>query len=228
VLLRLPSKIFTLAKTTLNSNNIPHSLYLGLKTGWTFGAGLFGSMLGYAIIKPLSKVLPTAFGGGYFGPKENCCVQSAATAAGSLGLLFTSGFPAAYQIGLLGNSPKEDFGKLITFTACCAYYGMFFAVPLRKFYILKQKLVFPGSVAAAHILRSLHTGKNAEAIAKKKVRALVIAFGLAIVLRVTSEYAPGLMWDWHLAWTFYRLGCVILRVLCHGASVLTHQLDGRR
>jgi len=62
--------------------------------------------------------------GGYFGPKENVCVQSAATAAGSLGLLFTSGFPAAYQLGLLGKSPQEDFGKLITFTACCAYYGM--------------------------------------------------------------------------------------------------------
>ena len=44
--------------------------------------------------------------------------MSAATAAGSLGLLFTSGFPAAYQLGLLGASPKDDIGKLITFTFC--------------------------------------------------------------------------------------------------------------
>lgn len=87
---------------------------------------------------------------------------------------------------------------------------MFFAIPLRKFYIIKQKLVFPGSVAAAHILRSLHTGKNAEANAKKKVRALIIAFCLAITLRCTSEYAPGLMWDWHWGWTFYRLGYVFV------------------
>ena len=78
-----------------------HSVYLGLKTGWTFGASLFGSIFGFAILKPLSRALPNWAGGGYFGPKENVCVQSAATAAGSLGLVFTSGIPAAYQLGLL-------------------------------------------------------------------------------------------------------------------------------
>ena len=181
-------------------------MYLGLKTGWTFGASLFGSIFGFAILKPLSKVLPKHFGGGYFGPKENVCVQSAATAAGSLGLLFTSGFPAAYQLGLLGKSPKDDFAKLITLTACCAYYGMFFAIPLRKLYVVKQKLVFPTGTAAAHTIRSMHVGKNAEANARKKTRALAAAFAFAITWRCISEYAPGLMWDWHWGWTFYRLG----------------------
>jgi uncharacterized oligopeptide transporter (OPT) family protein len=181
-------------------------VYLGLKTGWTFGASLFGSIFGYAILKPLSKALPNYLGGGYFGPKENVCVQSAATAAGSLGLLFTSGFPAAYQIGLLGASPKDDIGKLCTFTLCCAFYGMFFAVPLRKYYILKQKLLFPSAVAAAYTIRSLHVGKNAEANARKKTKALILAFFFAITLRVVSEYAPGMLWDWHWGWTFYRIG----------------------
>ncbi|KAK5133090.1 hypothetical protein LTR08_008200 [Meristemomyces frigidus] len=97
------------------------NVYLGLKTGWTFGASLFGSIFGFAILKPLSTTLPTWAGGGYFGPKENVCVQSAATAAGSLGLIFTSGIPAAYQLGLLSATPKEDFGKLCTFTLACAY-----------------------------------------------------------------------------------------------------------
>lgn len=129
------------------------NVYLGLKTGWTFGASLFGSIFGFAILKPLSRALPAKFGGGYFGPKENVCCQSAATAAGSLGLLFTSGFPAAYQLGLLGKTPADDFAKLITFTACCAYYGMFFAIPLRKFYILKQKLTFPSAVSTITLLR---------------------------------------------------------------------------
>lgn len=180
-------------------------MYLGLKTGWTFGASLFGSIFGYAILKPLSKALPKHFGGGYFGPKENVCCQSAASAAGSLGLLFTSGFPAAYQLGLLGESPKADFGKLITFTACCAYYGMFFAIPLRKFYILKQKLVFPSAVAAAHTIQSLHVGKHAQANARKKTKALIVAFSFAITFRVVSEYAPGILWDWHWGWLFYRI-----------------------
>lgn len=91
------------------------SIYLGLKTGWTFGASLFGAILGFAILKPISR-LPTYLGGGYFGPKENVCVQSAATAAGSLGLIYASGIPAAYQLGLLSGHPKDDFGRLITFT----------------------------------------------------------------------------------------------------------------
>lgn len=177
-----------------------------MKTGWTFGAGLFGSIFGFAILKPLSKALPKYFGGGYFGPKENVTCQSAATAASNLGLLFTSGFPAAYQLGLMGKSPKDDFGRLITFTACCAYYGMFFAVPLRKWYILKQKLVFPSSTAAAHTIHSLHIGASAEAVARRKTRALIIAFSLAITFKCISEYAPGILWDWHWGWTLYRLG----------------------
>jgi uncharacterized oligopeptide transporter (OPT) family protein len=170
-------------------------VYLGLKTGWTFGASLFGSIFGFAILKPMSRALPEKFGGGYFGPKENVCCQSAATAAGSLGLLFTSGFPAAYQLGLL-KSPKEDFGMLVTFTIACAYYGMFFAIPLRKLYILKQKLLFPSGVAAAYTIRSLHAGKDAEANARKKTWALAIAFMCAITWRCVSEYAPGVLWDW--------------------------------
>jgi uncharacterized oligopeptide transporter (OPT) family protein len=83
---------------------------------------------------------------------------------------------------------------------------MFFAIPLRKFYILKQKLVFPSAVAAAHTIRALHAGKNAEVNARRKTRALAIAFAFAITLRCVSEYAPGILWDWHWSWTVYRVG----------------------
>lgn len=48
-----------------------------------------------------------------------------------------------YQLGLLGASPSDDIGRLIALTLCCAFFGMSFAIPLRKWYILKQKLVFP-------------------------------------------------------------------------------------
>ncbi|PCH38834.1 OPT oligopeptide transporter [Wolfiporia cocos MD-104 SS10] len=182
------------------------NVYLGLKTGWTFGASMFGSIFGFAILKPMSKALPERFGGGYFGPKENVCLQSASTAAGSLGLLFSSGFPAAYQLGLLGESPSADFGRIITFTICCAYVGIFFTMPLRRLYILKLKLTFPSSVATAYTIRSLHVGTRAAAIARKKTVALAVSFAISIIWRVTSEYAPGIMWDWHWSWWFYRAG----------------------
>lgn len=67
------------------------NLYLGLKTGFTFGPQLFGAIFGFVILKSLSKILPTGFGGGYFGEKENVTVQTAATSAGGLGILFVSG-----------------------------------------------------------------------------------------------------------------------------------------
>lgn len=57
------------------------NIYLGLKTGFTFGPQLFGAIFGFAIIKAMSKALPESgilgwLGGGPFGPKENCTVQS--------------------------------------------------------------------------------------------------------------------------------------------------------
>ena len=59
------------------------NIYLGLKTGFTFSATLFASLLGFVIIKSLTKVLPDGKGGSFFGPRENVTIQSAA--AGSSG-----------------------------------------------------------------------------------------------------------------------------------------------
>ncbi|KAG1733730.1 OPT oligopeptide transporter protein-domain-containing protein [Suillus lakei] len=182
------------------------NIYIGLKTGLAFSSSLFGAILGYAILKPLSKFAPTVLGGGYFGPKENNICQSAATSAGSLGLIFTTGIPAAYQLGLLGAQPKDDIGRLFTFSICCAFFGLSFSQPLRKFYILKLKLVFPLGVAAAHTIQSLHVGRNAEVVAGKKTRALIYAFIGAVLLRIVSEFAPGLLWDWHIFYTLNRIG----------------------
>lgn len=40
---------------------------------------MFGAIFSFAIIKPLSRILPLWAGGGYFGAKENVTAQSAAT-----------------------------------------------------------------------------------------------------------------------------------------------------
>ena len=79
-------------------------------------------------------------------------------------------------------------------------------MPLRRLYILKLKLTFPSSVATAYTIRSLHVGRAAAATARKKTWALVVSFLVSICWRVTSEYAPGIMWDWHWSWWFYRAG----------------------
>ncbi|KAG6373945.1 OPT oligopeptide transporter protein-domain-containing protein [Boletus reticuloceps] len=175
-------------------------------SSFTFGAGLFGSIFGFAILKPLSTSTPSYLSGGYFGPKENNVARAAASAASSLGLLFTSGFPAAYQLGLLNATPQEDIGRLFTFAICCAFFGLAFAIPLRKFYILKLKLVFPSGMASTYTIRSLHVSKSVALDAKHKTKALILSICFAIGLRVVSEYAPGILWDWHLFYTLSRIG----------------------
>ncbi|CAE6526473.1 unnamed protein product, partial [Rhizoctonia solani] len=183
------------------------NIYLGLKTGFTFGAGLFGAIFGFAIIKPLSHVLPERLGGGYFGPKENAVVQTAATSAGSLTGLFVAAVPAMYHLGLM-KTPKEDIGRLFTLTIITAFYGLFFAIPLRKYYILKQRLIFPTPTATAFTIRSLHdtTTPAARIAAAKKIKILAISFVASLTFKTVSQYAPGILWDWHIFWWLYTWG----------------------
>lgn len=112
-----------------------------------------------------------------------------------------------YQLHLLSEKPQDDFWKLVTFTACTAYYGLFFAIALRKFYILKLKLIFPSPTAVAYTIRALHAGgAESEASGRRKAICLGCAFGGAVFLRVISEYAPGILWDHHIFWWLYTWG----------------------
>uniref|UniRef100_A0A0W0GF66 Putative oligopeptide transporter n=1 Tax=Moniliophthora roreri TaxID=221103 RepID=A0A0W0GF66_MONRR len=206
------------------------NVYLGLKTGFTFGPQLFGALFGYAIIKAMSKALPESgllgkLFGGPFGPKENCTVQTAATAAGGMSGLFVSAFPAMYvkysdflriggsklklcryRLGLLSPLPQQDVGLLIAITVCTGFFGIFFVIPLRRYYIVHQKLTFPTPAATAYTIRSLHRGKEGAIIAKKKSLALLYTFIACFIFKVVSSYAPGIIYDWHIGWTLYRLG----------------------
>lgn len=191
----------------VNSSN----LYLGLKTGWTFSANLFGAIVGFSVLKALAKALPKTFPilGGDFGPRENNIVQTAATASGGLSSVFISGIPALYQLGLL-DSPQADFWRLVPLTIVGGYFGFAFSTPLRKFFIIyvarELRLVFPTPVATSMTIRSMHAAVTGEAIAKLKMKALSIAFSLALILRVVSQYCLGILWDWHFFTWFYIWG----------------------
>ncbi|CAE6510756.1 unnamed protein product [Rhizoctonia solani] len=187
------------------------NIYLGLKTGFTFGPQLFGAIFGFAILKPLSKAftmnfLPGWVWGGEFGPKENCTVQTAATSAGGMGIIFVSAVPAMYRMNLMSEFPDADVGRLIALTVSAAFFGVFFAIPLRKYYILKEKLMFPTPTATAFTIRALHAGRTGAEAARKKSIGLASSFGIAFCFKVAAGYLPGVIWDWHIGWTFYRLG----------------------
>ncbi|KAF2007523.1 oligopeptide transporter [Amniculicola lignicola CBS 123094] len=188
----------------VNASNV----YLGLKTGWTFTANLFGAIAGFAVIKFLSRIIPKTFPilGGDFGPRENNICQTAAMASGGLSSVFVSAFPAMYQLELL-NTPKADYWKIVSMTAVSGYFGYFFATPMRKFFVVyvarELTLIFPTASATAMTIRSMHQAVTGEAIAKQKMKGLSIAFICALVLRVVSQYAIGILWDWHpMTWVF--------------------------
>lgn len=50
----------------------------------------------------------------------------------------------------------------------------------------------------AFTIRSMHAVGTGGADAMKKIRATSIAFAVAIVQRVVSDYALGILWDWHI------------------------------
>jgi uncharacterized oligopeptide transporter (OPT) family protein len=113
-------------------------------------------------------------------------------------------------LDLLSDEPKKDFWRIVSFTAVCAYFGFFFATPLRKFYIIyvarELRLVFPTGTATALTIRSMHAAVGGAEMAKMKTKALSLAFAGACTLRVVSQYAIGILWDWHIFTWFYIWG----------------------
>lgn len=84
-------------------------------------------------------------------------------------------------------------------------FCLFLPQPLRKFYILKQHLVFPSPTATAYTIRSIHA-KGGEVVAKKKTRALLISFFGALTFVVVNQYASGILMDWHIFYWLYSWG----------------------
>jgi uncharacterized oligopeptide transporter (OPT) family protein len=78
-------------------------------------------------------------------------------------------------------------------TVCTGFFGIFFVIPLRRYYIVHQKLTFPTPAATAYTIRSLHRGKEGAEIAKKKSLALLYSFVACFVFKVVSSYAPGIV-----------------------------------
>ncbi|KAG6846459.1 hypothetical protein H0H93_013858, partial [Arthromyces matolae] len=49
-------------------------------------------------------------------------------------------------------------------------------------------------------------GATGALVAKKKALGLLYTFSTAFVYKVVTNYAPGLIFDWHIGWTLYQLG----------------------
>jgi uncharacterized oligopeptide transporter (OPT) family protein len=122
------------------------------------------------------------------------------------GILFVSAVPAMYTLSLLSPSPSQDLPTLLTLSGCAAFFGVFFAVPLRVHFVRGRALPFPSATASAYTIRALHAGAAGAAAARAKASALTKAFAGAFALRVLGTFAPGVLFDWHVGWWLYSAG----------------------
>ncbi|RUP48489.1 LOW QUALITY PROTEIN: OPT oligopeptide transporter protein-domain-containing protein [Jimgerdemannia flammicorona] len=181
------------------------NMYLGLKIGWSFGArwDLFRLNIPYSIsisnyppterVSPICTVCSAPFSDSPFSnpclknlavTSENATVQAAATCAGGLWAGFISAIPAMYRLGLL-TDVDADMVSLTLWTISAAFFGLFFAVPLRKHFVIKQDMAFPTRRAAAVTIQAMHRlGGDKEASRLAKVMG--VAFAISFIFPLVS------------------------------------------
>lgn len=135
------------------------NMYFGLQTGWVSSMSMPASLIGFTFFKTLSKHLDLPF-----TPVENVLVQTVAGSMGTmpLGCGFVGVLPALNYL----LKPEEQgplflsLWKLILWSLGLCFFGVVFAVPLRRQVILREKLKFPSGTATALMIGVLH-GKEA-------------------------------------------------------------------
>ncbi|ODQ66326.1 OPT superfamily oligopeptide transporter, partial [Nadsonia fulvescens var. elongata DSM 6958] len=132
----------------------------GLQTGWVSMMSLPSALLAFALFKSLQSYLSYPF-----SDIENVFVQSISVAVGTGPLAFglvgivpaIEKFMTQDEAGGTGSSPIQfSTWDLIIWSAGLAFFGVFFAIPLRKQVIIREKLKFPSGSATATMIAVLH------------------------------------------------------------------------
>lgn len=136
----------------------------GLQTGWVSMMSLPSALLGFAAFKSLQPRLGYAF-----SDVENVFVQSLAVAVGTgpLAYGFVGVIPAIEKFLTPEEANTKDpirFSvlQLVLWSFGLAFFGVFFAVLLRKQIIVKEKLKFPSGSATATMIAVLHQSEVSD------------------------------------------------------------------
>jgi OPT family oligopeptide transporter len=137
------------------------NMYFGLQTGWVSGMAMPSALIGFAYFKVVAKTLKLPF-----TPVENVLVQSVAGSVGTmpLGCGFVGVIPALnYLLKPEENGPLDiSLWKLIVWSVGICFFGVVFAVPLRKEMIIREKLKFPSGTATALLIKVLHGDEKSK------------------------------------------------------------------
>ncbi|CAK7264916.1 OPT super [Sporothrix epigloea] len=134
------------------------NMYFGLQTGFVSTMSLPSTLLGFGIFKALARHLTLPF-----SPVENVLVQ---TVAGSMAIApLGSGFVGVLPAMNYLLRPDEmgpvslSTAKMVVWSLGLCYFGVLFAVPLRRQVIIREKLKFPSGFGAAVLIGVLHGHK---------------------------------------------------------------------
>lgn len=127
------------------------NMYFGLQTGWVTMGSIQSAVVGFAVFR-----FCWPRGGTPFGPHENVVVQSIAVATATMPLAggFVGIVPA---LQMLSPPVRLSVAQQLAWCGGLTYFGIFFAVPLRRQTILVEQLRFPSGTATAKLIDTLHT-----------------------------------------------------------------------
>lgn len=134
------------------------NIYMGLKIGWTVGGSLMTAILSFAFFTVLNSRRKLSV-------LETNISQTTGSAAGSMASAggMVAPIPAMFMLGY-----EIPTYALFLWGLAVAYLGVFFAVPLRRQYVVLEKLRFPTGTATAHTILSMFATAG-EAVAKARV-----------------------------------------------------------
>ncbi|KAJ8115190.1 hypothetical protein OPT61_g3107 [Boeremia exigua] len=142
------------------------NMYFGLQTGWVSGMAMPSALIGFAYFKVVARTLKFPF-----TPVENVLVQSVAGSVGTmpLGCGFVGVIPALnYLLKPEEGGPLDiSLWKLIVWSVGICFFGVVFAVPLRREMIIREKLKFPSGTATALLIKVLHSEEGTKRAASQ-------------------------------------------------------------
>lgn len=161
----------TIAGLIIGSLVLVSNFQFGLQTGWVSMMSLPAALLAVAFFK---QVWPLLFPRDPpFTDVETVYVQSMAVAVGTgpLTLGFVGVIPAIEKFVTFEESGWSraqgtpfTFMQLVVWSTALAFFGIFFAVPLRKQVIVREKLPFPSGRATAVLVAVLNKSEILEEV----------------------------------------------------------------
>jgi uncharacterized oligopeptide transporter (OPT) family protein len=141
------------------------NMYFGLQTGWISGMSMPASLIGFAMFRALrsccASLPPNRVASGWFdgfSEVENVLVQTVAGAVGTMPLAggFVGVIPGL-EFLVKGDAVRQlGFVRLAIWGLGIAFFGIVFAVPLRREVLIREKLKFPSGTATALMIGVLH------------------------------------------------------------------------